>query len=172
MVGRLHLLISLRGNARAAKPETGPDGRWWLGRLIFRFRVLIVGRCEISGWRRRSPGLAETEHDLEGGSLPLLSNQNEVVAGAFEKLGEHVARGTGAVVAKNSRIGAQSFHLRAGCGGHIAQNLRQAGVVGLDAQAAAIPPDRGWGSFFVHRPARKHGRGRSDRQGGCLGCGV
>jgi hypothetical protein len=76
-----------------------------------------------------------TKHDLTWSSLTLVSDQDDVVTGALQKLTEHVARRAGSEGTKDSLVGVESFHFSAGCGGHILENLRKAGVGGVNAQA-------------------------------------
>jgi len=170
---RVHLLLPLHllhllGCAPAGR-EAGANGRrvlrLWLLRLLFRVGVLIAaGRRGSGGWLR-APSVAGTEHDPARSSLALVSDHHYVIAGAEQKLAKHIARRAGAESAKNALVGVESFQLCAGEGGYVHQNLFQAGVGGVDAQALAVPRDRSLRRLFVGRPLRQFRRGRSCRNG-------
>ena len=87
----LHLLDLLRSASRPAGRHDRST-RLLLWRLI-RIDVFVVG----IGWggiagRRCAPGVAGTEYSLARSSLALISDEEDVVTGALQKLAEHVAR--------------------------------------------------------------------------------
>ena len=71
--------------------DVRPDGwgRWlrlFLGLVIG--RLIFVAGCRVCyGWSGRASGGAGAENDLPRGSLALLPDHHDVVAGAVEQLG-------------------------------------------------------------------------------------
>jgi len=98
--------------------------------------------------------LARSKDDLSRRSLALISNHQDVVAGALQQLGEYIARKAGSVSAKDPLIGFQAFHLCAGGRREIVEDLLQAGVCRLNAKALAVPGHGRVDRVVVCRPVR------------------
>ena len=113
-------------------------------------------------------GLARSEDDLPRRPLTLIPNHQDVVAGALQQLGEHVAREARPVCAKDPLIGSQAFHLCAGGSREFVEDLLQAGVCRLNAKALAIPGDRRIARLVVCRPVGNFGHGSLDGHRCCL----
>ena len=177
----LHLLHHLlrRADGAIRAPGSGPgrgafctlrvlDG----GLLLRRLRRVFVAFLlrTIHGAIRRTAGAweARTEDDLTRGVLADISGEKHVVTGALQKLRKHIARLAGTVRSIDALIGTQTFYLRSRLSRDLAENLLEAGVGGIDAQAVGIPDDGGGVGFVVDRPVG-HGR-----RGWCLGyrCGL
>lgn len=117
-----------------SRRETGAVGNAFrlLGLLGLFIHFVVVAGCGGFGGLLRICGGASAEHDLARRSLALVADHEEVVAGAFQQLGQHVARGTGPERAENALVVVQAFNLCAGFGGNIGKDLLQAGVCGVD----------------------------------------
>ncbi len=124
------LLRSAHGNGRRGAV---------LSRLRFllglRFlRRLVCVRVLVVGWGRRfvcsvldaGASGARSQHNPARRTLAAIANHQYVVAGAVEKLRDHIAGGPRAISAKNSLIVAHPFNLDAGLEGNFFQDLRQA----------------------------------------------
>lgn len=146
----LHLLLRRAWTVVTGGSKHG--GRSRLRRLIH-VGVIVAGRGGSAG-HVRGACVAGAEHDLARSSLALIADEQHVVAGALQKLAEDIACRSGAVDAEDSLVGGESFDLCAGGGGNVVEDLLQAGVCGVDAQALTVPDDLGWGGVVVGWPER------------------
>ena len=108
----LHDLLRRTGGRAGAETLTHGRGRrsWllWLLVGVYVF-VIAVGLIVPCGWLRGSR-MPYAEHNLPRRSLSLVSHHEHVVAGAFKKLAEHIARFSGASGTKSgARVRAVSL---------------------------------------------------------------
>ena len=113
LLALLHLLHDLLGGTRrGAGSETVAEGR----RLCLRLRLLrlfvsvgavVVGRgivVAVGDLLRAAAFDLGRQKDGARGSLALVPNHKDVVAGAVEQAGDHVARRAGAVGAEDALV--------------------------------------------------------------------
>lgn len=128
--------------------------------LIVDIGVVIGGGCGMVGWLG-ADGSSRTEEDLTGRALAKIADHDHVVAGAIEQLCEDVASGAGSILAIDAGVGGEAFDMRAGERGDFRENLREARVGGVDAEAVAVPEDAGGSGLIIGRPVGIF-RSRSD----------
>ena len=123
-----------RGSVRWKSRAHGLKRLWDLLRLLrLRIELRIVGRIVFVVFLGR-PGdslgclvrVARAENDLTRHSLALVAHHHDVVAGALQKLREHVAGRGRTKAAKDSLVFGSTFYRRSGCRCNVGQNLLQA----------------------------------------------
>jgi hypothetical protein len=102
--------------------------------IVVALRILVG----CSGLRSLTFGL-RAQNDLAGRSLALVADHEDIVAGAFEKLGNYDSRAAWPVCAEDALVWAETLNSCACESAHFPQNLLQAGIRSIDAEALAVP---------------------------------
>ena len=127
--------------------------------------LLVVARGLIgideSARRGRSCSSVRSgrEDEFPWRAIAQVSKQDQIVCSSVEQVGEYIAWCTGAEAAKNSLVAAQPFHLHAALGGKIAQNSRQAGIIGMNRECIAGEDNLCFFWRFLQQRRGHRGRG-------------
>lgn len=188
LLHHLHALLGSHGAVHGLAGRALDGGRlvdlrrlFRLGRLIVLFLVLRLGaRVGLGGAGGAASALARAENDVERKANGLVADDEDVVIGAVEELGEDIAGLPGSVVAEDALIVVEAIDLGAGLSGDLIEDGGKAGVLGDDVKALAVVRNVGRGGGIVDRPLglrRQYGRGWDDRRlrlcgSGFAGCGA
>lgn len=150
----LHVGRKLLRVADCGGVKRGAQGLHWAGLRLRRLLHIgiVLGWCGGMDRGNGAAGSAGAEDDLTRCSLAKIANHHDVVAGAIEKLGEDVAGGGGTIFAVDACVGGESVDVSAGERGDFGEDIREAGVGCIDAEAVAVPDDVGGLRFFVCGP--------------------
>src|ERR1039458_8327874 len=136
-----HLLRRSRTLLRR-RHNRGLLGRDLLGRRIVRRLALLILLWIAAGRGRRNGRVtARGEDDLAGCAVGGGGDHEEVVPGSVEQIGDDVAGRTRTADAEDARILVEAVDGHTAGGLEVFEDLRQAGIVGIDRQRAVMESD-------------------------------